>query len=1084
MIRFARFSPSKVALSYIALSVLVLFFFAVPLWYAWTVNIGTFRAYVQGEDVQRLVDIFHRDGASGLSAAIQSRAASASQDEVVAFADASKTLLAGNLSAWPVEVPDAPGTYGLVLDRDGSSTRIVASHLKLPGGAHLLIGRESARFQSLTEFFWYGILGATAIVLLLGAAVGWWSRRALLANVQQISRDAAGIVEGDLSRRLSAPGASTELDVLADTVNGMLERLARQNAQLEGEIAVRRDAEHALHRAHDNLEHLVAQRTAELAQANESLRRSEAFLVDGQKISRTGSWGWDLASGKVIWSDEQYRLLGFEPRSVEPSVRAFLEAVHSEDRPRIKLMLENAMREKKSYAVEYRIVRADGALRYMRSVARVVAAESGTADEYIGVTTDITERKRAETLIAGENRVLEMIARGSSLPVTLEALCRVMEEIFSGSLASIVLIDGDGRLRKGAAPSLPASYMEPFEGARIGADAGPCGVAAFGGEAIVVPDIKTYPHAPEYRDIAAAHGLTACWSTPVFSSDRKVLATFALLHRTARTPSAQETSTINQLSHLASIVIERTQALHALRRSEERFALAMGAAGEGHWDWNIETDEFYASRRMLEMYGFSPDATFESRADFLAQVPFHPEDKPRWEEAAAAYFAGTNERFDLEIRIVPHGVTRWIHLTGMCCRDDTGRPARWAGSITDVTDRKEAQEALRESERQRRQTQRLEAMGTLAGGIAHDFNNILGAILGYGEMALRGTRKGSRLRRDLDSIVAAGERGRALVDRILAFSRSGVGERVAVHVEAVVREALDLLSARLPAGIMIDARLNAGAAAMLGDATQVHQVVMNLASNAVQAMPSGGVLQISLETCRVAVARTVTIGSLTPGDYVVLDVADSGPGIPVDVLDRIFDPFFTTKEVGVGTGLGLSLVHGIVTDVGGSIDVASTPGKGSVFTVYVPRHGEAANPPLLELTIVPRGNRQHVMIVDDEVPLVDLATRTLDQLGYSPVGFTSSTAALEALRADPKRFDALITDERMPGLSGSALIDEARAIRRSLPILLVTGYSGGLVATRAYNSGATEVLTKPLSARELATCLARVLQTQQSDTNA
>jgi signal transduction histidine kinase len=234
--------------------------------------------------------------------------------------------------------------------------------------------------------------------------------------------------------------------------------------------------------------------------------------------------------------------------------------------------------------------------------------------------------------------------------------------------------------------------------------------------------------------------------------------------------------------------------------------------------------------------------------------------------------------------------------------------------------------------------QRLEAMGMLAGGIAHDFNNILCAILGSSEMALLKTRPGSQLYRDLNRIVLAAERGRALVDRILAFSRGGVAERISVHVEEVVREALELLSGKLPPGITIDARLNAGRATILGDATQVHQVVMNLATNGVQAMTAGGVLRVSLNTTRYDAPRVATIGSVTADDYVVLEVMDHGIGMAPEAVDRIFDPFFTTKNMGVGTGLGLSVVHGIVMEIGGAIHMSSTLGHGSSFTIYLPRH--------------------------------------------------------------------------------------------------------------------------------------------------
>jgi len=253
-------------------------------------------------------------------------------------------------------------------------------------------------------------------------------------------------------------------------------------------------------------------------------------------------------------------------------------------------------------------------------------------------------------------------------------------------------------------------------------------------------------------------------------------------------------------------------------------------------------------------------------------------------------------------------------------------------------------------------------------------------------------------------------------------------------------------------------------------------VLMNLGTNAVQAMPSGGTLSVSLDAVRFEAERAATVGNVVAGEYVVLAVADTGTGIAPEIIDRIFDPFFTTKEVGTGTGLGLSLVHGIATELGGAIDVASTPGTGSVFTVYLPRSGEAIEVDEREMPEMPRGDRQSVLIVDDEEPLVRLASETLAELGYVPVGFTSSRAALEAFRAEPERFDAVITDERMPGMTGSTLIRALRQIRREIPILLMSGYVGGAVASGAREAGANEVMKKPLSARELAASLARVLR--------
>ena len=311
-----------------------------------------------------------------------------------------------------------------------------------------------------------------------------------------------------------------------------------------------------------------------------------------------------------------------------------------------------------------------------------------------------------------------------------------------------------------------------------------------------------------------------------------------------------------------SDVDARRRAEEALRESEQRYELAMAASESGYWDWHIPTDRYFASPRAFELGGYPPGTTWVNREEFRARINMHPEDFARWEAAREELFAGTGERLAMEVRYIVRGETRWHSLQAICRRDDTGKVIRWTGSTTDVTERKRAEEGLRTMERKLRQAQRLEAMGTLAGGIAHDFNNILGAILGYGEMALRDAPKGSRLARDLDSIMVAGERGRALVERVLAFSRSAVGERVPVHVERVVREVLDLVLAKLPASVTVHPKLHAGPAAVLGDATQVHQVVANLATNAIQAMPAGGTLRVELAIERVEAPRAATIGGL------------------------------------------------------------------------------------------------------------------------------------------------------------------------------------------------------------------------------
>ncbi|HWZ72551.1 MAG TPA: PAS domain-containing protein [Casimicrobiaceae bacterium] len=1178
MIRMFRFSPSRLALAYIVLSVLVLALFAIPLWYAWNVNISTFRVYVLGTEVQRMVDTFQSEGATGLAAAIDSQVAGLPDDEVMLLADASKTKLAGNLPAWPIEVPGSPGTYGLVLDSGDSSKRVVVSHVTLPGGYHLLIGRESARFQSLVDLFWFGIAGATGIALVLGAVIGWLIRRALLFEVREISRTASAIVEGGSAGRLAMRGSSSELDTLARTVNGMLEQLATQNVQLESEIAVRRQAEQALHRAHEDLEGLVAQRTAQLELANESLRRSEERFSLAIAGSSDGIWDWDILTGEMFYSERAQVLNGLEPGLAvrQRSEWRTMWKLHPYDVASQSRAIDDYVAGRApAYDGEWRVRQLDGTYRWVHGRGLCVRDETGRATRMIGAISDIHARKCAE-----------------------EAL-RFSEQRYALAMEA----SGEGHWDWNVATD--EFYADPRMLELYGFPPG----TSFAGRLDFLARLPLHPaDRPKWEAAAAAHfaGTAARLDMEIRILRRGETLWIHLTGLVKRNAAGEPTRWTGSVAD----VTDRRAAEDALRLSEHRYALAMEATGDGHWDWNIPADKMYVSPLLLEMCGLATDITFASRSEWVDRFPFYPGERARYEQAVAEHFAGKTARLDAELRIVPRGETRWIHMTGHCARDASGTPVRWAGSVTDVTARKRVEEELRarqqmldlaqkaaravafewwigagegenrwspdleamygiapgsydgtyeswkelvhmedwpnvsaaikaaqesgdvaaeyrvahkggairwlqakgrmffdpegkpsrvvgfmldvtdrhlaEEELQRmehqlRQAQRLEAMGTLAGGIAHDFNNLLGAILGYGEMAMRDAPAGSRLRRDLDSIMIAGERGRALVDRILAFSRSGVGERVPVNVEDVVRETLGLFAAKLPNGIALEDRLRAGRAAVMGDATQIHQVLMNLVTNAMQAMPSGGTLRVSLDRARVDLPRAATTGTVAAGEYVVLQVADTGSGIPPETLERIFDPFFTTKEVGVGSGLGLSLVHGIVTGLGGAIDVATTVGKGSVFTVYLPRAGDVTSvgePKRRAQPSTRRGERQRVLVVDDEESLVRLATQTLTELGYSPVGFTASATAIEAFLADPQRFDAVITDESMPGTSGSELIRKLRSIRPKIPIVLVSGYLNPAVVQRAREAGADEVLKKPLSARELAMSLARVLESR------
>ena len=514
----------------------------------------------------------------------------------------------------------------------------------------------------------------------------------------------------------------------------------------------------------------------------------------------------------------------------------------------------------------------------------------------------------------------------------------------------------------------------------------------------------------------------------------------------------------------------------ALRESEERYALAMEGANEGHWDWDVATDRLFLSPKMKTLGGQSAGSAITTRTAWLAQIVIHPDDMPRFDAALRDHFEGSTPHYECEYRVrQPDGEWRWVLARGRCLRDAADRPYRFVGSAIDVSAEKQAQVDKEHLEAQLRQSQKMEAMGTLAGGIAHDFNNILGAILGYGELAYQHSAEGSALRRYLDNVMHAAGRAKTLVERILGFSRSGLGERVPVNVQSVIEETLELLAGSLPAGIRLEKTLEAGEAAVIGDATHLHQVAMNLCTNALHAMERGGVLSVVLERVELSEQRALSRGTLSPGAYVRLVVSDTGTGIPPVVLERMFDPFFTTKGVGEGTGLGLSLVHGIVSELGGAIDVATRAGKGTKFEIWLPVAGEAGKPAVEAVRELPRGHGETVMIVDDERPLVALAKEMLAALGYQPVGFESSSAALQAFRAEPQRFDLILTDEAMPDLVGTELAHEIRRIQPTLPIILMSGHGGAQLTRRAAAVGAKEVLRKPLQGRDLAESLARVL---------
>jgi signal transduction histidine kinase/DNA-binding response OmpR family regulator len=516
---------------------------------------------------------------------------------------------------------------------------------------------------------------------------------------------------------------------------------------------------------------------------------------------------------------------------------------------------------------------------------------------------------------------------------------------------------------------------------------------------------------------------------------------------------------------------ELSRAAAALRRSEAYLAEAQQLSHTGSFGWNVSSGEIYWSDETYRMVGVdrSTKPTFE-----LVYERVHPDDRAFVQQTLdCAFRSGTDVDFEHRL-LMPDGSVRHIRALAKAVRDDLGN-LEYIGAAMDLSEQKSAQAERERLEQRLRQAEKMEAVGRLAGGVAHDFNGVLAGVYAYGEMLVEDAPADSPLKRYAQNVLTAASRGRKLVEQILTYSRSQHGKREPVDISHVVAETIELVRGSIPAGIRLESNGSESPLVVTGDATRLHQVVMNLCSNAIQAMNGGGSLYVTLEAMDLSSERALSHGTLRAGSYVRLAVEDNGSGMDELTLSRIFEPFFTTKEAGQGTGLGLSLVYAIVADSGGAIDVKSAHRQGSTFTIYLPQSPVGLITAEAATAASHRGHGERVLLIDDEAPVLAATAEVLARLGYEAVSFSDGHAALAAFEATPERFDVVVTDEAMPGLTGTGLARMLHSHRPDLPIVLVSGYTGGIQAQQAHAAGVSEVLSKPAQSHEMATVLARVL---------
>jgi PAS domain S-box-containing protein len=527
-----------------------------------------------------------------------------------------------------------------------------------------------------------------------------------------------------------------------------------------------------------------------------------------------------------------------------------------------------------------------------------------------------------------------------------------------------------------------------------------------------------------------------------------------------------------QIQHFGifSDITERKLAGEHLRETEKQYRELAESLPQVIFEIDLNGTLKYLNQTGFQLFGYTPE---EISKGFNVLEAFIPENRERL--AIDIMLNVQGERFGRkDYTAVRKDGTKFpvgVHAN----RVMSGQTAIGVrGILIDLSATRRAEEEKRKLEIQLQQAQKMEAIGALAGGIAHDFNNILSAIIGYTELAML-NEGASNSENELNQALIAANRAKDLVKQILAFSRQTDEERMPVRVALVAKEAIKFLRATIPATVEIKNRIDEKSGAILANSVELHQIIMNLCTNAVHAIgDNGGVLEIEVQDADIDHAEKNGFLDLEVESYVRISVNDTGYGMHPDVMKRIFDPYFTTKEKGVGTGLGLAVVHGIVKKCGGAIRVESELGNGTTFHIYLPKVDIAASIKAEPPKPI-RGGSERILFVDDEKMLVDIGQQVLQRLGYDVVSRTSPIEALELFKAKPDFFDLVITDKTMPGMTGDALAKELISIRPTLPVIICTGYSQTIDHERAKQIGIKAFVMKPILINEIAAAIRRVL---------
>ncbi len=816
----------------------------------------------------------------------------------------------------------------------------------------------------------------------------------------------------------------------------------------------------------------------------ESEERLNQALAAGNGI---GTWDWDIPNDRVKADERFSRLYGVpaELGHKGAPLERFFGGIHSDDLPATRAAIADAMEAGGDFAAEYRLVQPDGAIRWVAAQGHCRLAGDGTPLRFPGVSFDITERKQAELRQSALLELGDAIRDLTEPDAIAYAASAILGKALQVSRVGYGIIDKTRETitveRDWNAPGITTiagtlqfrehgSYIEDLKLGRT----------------VAIADVDLDPRTRDNADVLKAISAASFVNMPLVEQDDFVALIYAN-HATPRVWNDDDLVLMREVAERVRAASERLRAEGARQASDEQFRVFAEAVPNQIWAARPDGYLYWFNQQVYR-YGGLTSGALDSEHAWAGQI--HPEDRPlaaeRWRHALA-----TGDVYAIEFRLRDvSGDYRWFLVRAEPVRADDGTILRWVGTNTDIDDsrRQTAQLAqwnetleeqvaertreLMQAEEALRQSQKMEAVGQLTGGIAHDFNNLLTGITG--SLELLGIRIAQGRLNDVErySLAAQGaaKRAAALTHRLLAFSRRQTLDPKPTDVNRLVSGLEDLVRRTVGPEVEVEVVEAVGLWATLVDPNQLENALLNLCINARDAMPEGG--RLTIETAnRWIDVRTARERDLEPGQYVSLCVSDTGTGMAPDVIAKAFDPFFTTKPLGLGTGLGLSMIYGFARQSGGQVRIYSEVGNGSNICIYLPRHFGAAEDAGVqaELADAPRAlDGETVLVVDDEPTVRMLVIEVLEELGYAAIEAADGAAGLKLLQS-AARIDLLVTDVGLPGgMNGRQMADAARIGRPDLKILFITGYAENAVVGNGFLDPGMHVMTKPFAMEALA----------------